>query len=431
MTRPSNAEFLLASAWTYTQGATPAPNPFPGTGRQLTSLDVGAGFFGAAFLSSKGQVIVAFEGTDLGGFEQQPVFVAAQLAADAMIYRGEKPPAFDRALAFTQAVIAQAARFGVGTDDIFVTGHSLGGAEAAYVAAQLGLGGETFGAPGIAKDLVPPGASSQLTNYVEWGDPVGNYSFPTLAESNILYGDAIARFGSAYYVGPVEGLVLLNAGNALLAPGASDAQEAAGLGLLAEAAYRYHLLTHYTAAINPGLITLVSQWTDEPTRAELAQLLSEVADDPAAFDPGLHAGSERIAGDQGRDLLMGFAGRDHLTGGRGADRLFGGTGADAFVFTAIADSTPAAKGRDTIYDFSRKQRDRIDLSAIDADTHVAGDQAFAFIGKAAFHGAAGELRYDRISGGVLLRGDVDGDGRADFAVVVKGLSALGKGDFLL
>jgi hypothetical protein len=109
MTRPTTSEFLRASAWTYTQGSKAAPNPFLVDGKQMTSLDVGSGFYGAAFLSSSGQVIVAFEGTDLGGLEEKPEFVTAQLLADLMIYRGEKPPAFDDALAFTEAVVAQAA----------------------------------------------------------------------------------------------------------------------------------------------------------------------------------------------------------------------------------------------------------------------------------------------------------------------------------
>jgi len=433
MPGPTVSEFLEASAWTYTQDSSilKLVKPFKVNGQQMTSLDNAAGFFGGAFLSASGQVIVAFEGTDIGNFDNQHEFVSAQLLADLMIYRGDKPPAFDDALAFTQAVIRQASKMGISKDNVFVAGHSLGGGEAGYVAAQLGLGGATFGAPGIDNDLVPAGAVSKLINYVEWGDPVGNYSAPSFIESNILFSGDIARFGPAFYVGSPLGSILLGTANTLLAPGAGDAQEAAAIGLLGEAAYRYHLLTHYTAALSPFLVGQVAALANEPSRAEFTQLITDLLADPSDYDASQHAGDDQLAGGRGKDTLLGFAGNDRITGGRGADRLFGGEGQDAFVFKAIGDSTPSSKGRDTIYDFSRKQGDVIDLSGIDADRSLEGDQTFTFIGRAGFHGQEGELRYSKIKGGVMLQADVNGDAKADFAVVLKGVSSLAQGDFLL
>ncbi len=433
MIRPSVSEFLEASAWTYTQNTSKLKlvTPFKVNGQQMTSLDTAAGFFGGAFLSASGQVIVAFEGTDIGNFDNQHEFVSAQLLADLMIYRGDKPPAFDDALAFTKAVVQQAAKAGISKDNVFVTGHSLGGGEAAYVAAQLGLGGATFGAPGIADDLVPSGAVSQLTNYVEWGDPVGNYSAPSFIESNILFSSDIARFGPAFYVGSPYGAILLGTANTLLAPGASDAQEAAAIGLLGEAAYRYHLLTHYTAALSPFLVNQVAALANEPGKAAFTQIISDVLANPDAYDAAKRAGDDQLTGGRGKDTLLGFAGNDRIAGGRGADKLFGGADADAFVFKAISDSTASSKGRDTIYDFARKQGDVIDLTGIDASRSLAGDQDFTFIGRSGFHGVEGELRYSKIKGGVMLQADVNGDSKADFAVVVKGVSSLTQGDFLL
>ncbi|HEY7384825.1 MAG TPA: matrixin, partial [Beijerinckiaceae bacterium] len=76
--------------------------------------------------------------------------------------------------------------------------------------------------------------------------------------------------------------------------------------------------------------------------------------------------------------------------------------------------------------FSRSQRDKIDLRTIDADTDgTAGNQAFRFIGGAAFSGVDGQLRF---SGG-LLQGDTNGDRVADFEVRIVG--ALVAGDVLL
>ena len=48
---------------------------------------------------------------------------------------------------------------------------------------------------------------------------------------------------------------------------------------------------------------------------------------------------------------------------------------------------------DVVADFNRAEGDRIDLSAIDADVYAAGNQAFTFIGTAAFSGTPGEIRY--------------------------------------
>ena len=48
---------------------------------------------------------------------------------------------------------------------------------------------------------------------------------------------------------------------------------------------------------------------------------------------------------------------------------------------------------DRITDFSHAQADRIDLSAIDASTGAAGDQAFSFIGAGLYTGVAGQLRF--------------------------------------
>lgn len=147
----------------------------------------------------------------------------------------------------------------------------------------------------------------------------------------------------------------------------------------------------------------------------------------------IHAlgGNDRIDGRAGNDWLYGGAGKDALTGGAGADRLKGGAGADTFVFKSIKDSTVAASGRDTIGDFSAKDGDRIDLKAIDASTKSAGDQAFAFIGTQAFHKKAGELRYETKAGDTYVFGDVNGDGKADFAIRFDAFLRFEKADFIL
>jgi Ca2+-binding RTX toxin-like protein len=118
----------------------------------------------------------------------------------------------------------------------------------------------------------------------------------------------------------------------------------------------------------------------------------------------------------GNDTLDGGTGDDTLIGGGGGDVLTGGKGADHFVFLSTGDSTPAAP--DLITDLENK--DVIDLSAIDANVNVAGDQAFVLVG--AFDGHAGEavLDYDKAAKVTHLSLDVNGDGVADMVINIAG-----------
>ena len=143
------------------------------------------------------------------------------------------------------------------------------------------------------------------------------------------------------------------------------------------------------------------------------------------------SGNDRLFGDAGDDELRGSSGNDRFEGGRGADRLYGGSGADVFVFEYRSESTVAAKGRDTIFGFRSAQQDKIDVSAIDANTRSAGDQAFRFIGDDAFHKKAGELRYEKIAGDTFLYADANGDGKADFSIVIDAIIDLKASDFIL
>jgi hypothetical protein len=140
-------------------------------------------------------------------------------------------------------------------------------------------------------------------------------------------------------------------------------------------------------------------------------------------------GHDTILGLGGDDILAGDAGNDILNGGAGADRLTGGLGKDEFVYNAVGESTPGA--RDVITDFSRSQNDKISLSGIDANSQVTGNQAFAFIGAAAFSGVAGQLRFEQIGGNTFVSGDVNGDRVADFQIELTGAITPVASDFVL
>jgi Ca2+-binding RTX toxin-like protein len=140
------------------------------------------------------------------------------------------------------------------------------------------------------------------------------------------------------------------------------------------------------------------------------------------------ADGDLIFGFEGNDQLDGLAGDDVLVGGLGKDILTGGLGADSFDFNSTKETRTGAK-RDVINGFDRGA-DHIDLVDIDAKSG-GGNQAFKFIGKAAFHHLKGELHYFKQGHHVIVEGDTNGDGHADFQIQVNGVTKLGAGDFFL
>ena len=139
------------------------------------------------------------------------------------------------------------------------------------------------------------------------------------------------------------------------------------------------------------------------------------------------AGVDNLNGGAGNDTLNGNAGTDTILGGAGKDILFGGGDADMFLFTAVSDS--AIGQEDAIRDFRTSEGDRINLSAIDANSGVAGDDAFTLV--SALSGVAGELAISQLGRKYFVVGDVDGDGLADFSIQVMGTTSFASSDFVL
>ena len=137
------------------------------------------------------------------------------------------------------------------------------------------------------------------------------------------------------------------------------------------------------------------------------------------------AGDDKLYGGADNDRLVGGTGKDLLHGGYGADTLVGGAGADLFVFHKPGESVPGRA--DYIEDFQRGL-DKIDLRQIDANSNVSGNQAFGFNGT-----TAGNYKIWTAGDGddLLVRGDVNGDGRADFQIRLDDLDRLSSSDFLL
>jgi Ca2+-binding RTX toxin-like protein len=142
-------------------------------------------------------------------------------------------------------------------------------------------------------------------------------------------------------------------------------------------------------------------------------------------------GNDYIVGGAGNDTLSGGAGNDTLIGGAGSDSLNGGAGNDRFDFDLVSHSPAGPALRDSIVGGFSHGFDLIDLATIDANTLVGGNQAFSFIGSAAFSGVAGQLRYTNYSGNVIIDADVNGDSLADMQILVAGTTFMAGADFIL
>jgi Ca2+-binding RTX toxin-like protein len=145
----------------------------------------------------------------------------------------------------------------------------------------------------------------------------------------------------------------------------------------------------------------------------------------------LGPGNDTFIGTHGSSgKIFGEVGDDKLTGALHKDFLSGGLGADTFFFKSLKDSAVGSK-HDVVTDFSHAQNDTIDVHGIDANTTRGGNQNFDFIGKQGFHHKAGELHFVKHTGFIMVQGDVNGDGKADFEIQLNGLTKIANDDFHL
>ena len=141
-------------------------------------------------------------------------------------------------------------------------------------------------------------------------------------------------------------------------------------------------------------------------------------------------GIEGIVGSRAADTFKGDAGANWFMGGDGKDLYTGGGGRDTFDFNTVNDSRVGASARDVITDFTHGT-DKIDLSGIDADTTKPGDQAFHWVGSAAFTGAPGELGFFTSGANTVIQASNDGDATGELQIQLSGHPALSASDFYL
>ena len=155
----------------------------------------------------------------------------------------------------------------------------------------------------------------------------------------------------------------------------------------------------------------------------IADLVSGTAGGSLTVGSDRLCGIENLEGTINNDRLAGDAKANRLTGDYGADELLGRGGADRFVYNFTDDSLPT--GQDRILDFSRAQKDKIDLSGVDANEQASGDQAFKFVGQGPFTGV-GQLRVFQENGATVVEANTDTTGVTEGAEMRIEIASLGE-----
>ncbi|MBE7159533.1 MAG: hypothetical protein INR62_14060 [Rhodospirillales bacterium] len=262
--RPSLTQFINLSKYAYTSGKTPFSHalekelgyePLKVDGHLVKRYSEADGFYGQAFISTGAgpkQVIVAFEGTNIHNPPSKE-FQQAQIAADVDIFDGVAAQSFADALTFTRRAIRAAAKAGVSRSETFVTGHSLGAAQAEFASSYTGLGGTTFGTPGLSTTITGKHTHAALFNYVDEGDPVGNYASDKPDHLGpIVQSPSIVHVGDTHLVGDAWHAKFLEDAAKLYAEHKFDKDVEAAF-ILAASADHFHPLANYAQDLHQTL----------------------------------------------------------------------------------------------------------------------------------------------------------------------------------
>jgi Ca2+-binding RTX toxin-like protein len=296
------------------------------------------------------------------------------------------------------------------------------------VFSSYGVGNVTIHNTGTLSGDVDLSASSGVDNIQNAGHITGNVHLNQQNATGATYNGAN---------GSVTGTVFGTSGADTLAGGAGkDVFEGGGGNdvinggggvntAIFTGAYAAHTIGHSGAAVTvadaTGTATLTNIQILEFSDRQM--VLGSAGETLTA-----RAGGDTLVGGPGADHLIGGAGNDTLIGGAGKDTLTGGGGHDTFVFTALSNTTVAAP--DVITDFVSGQ-DRIDLSAIDANTAVAGIQLF-HLGATAGHAGDITLHYDATDNRTVVSLFVNADATPDAVIWLAGNhTSMTAADFIL
>ena len=138
-------------------------------------------------------------------------------------------------------------------------------------------------------------------------------------------------------------------------------------------------------------------------------------------------GIQGVIGSSAADTLQGDDGLNLFQGGGGRDVTTGGAGRDLHDFDRVQDSPAGAAKRDVITDFATGF-DKIDLTGIDADITVAGNQAFTWVREDALT-RSGQIGFFASGDDTIIRASTDADATAEFQLELSDFDALFGPDF--
>lgn len=277
-------------------------------------------------------------------------------------------------------------------DQVWVSGHSLGGAMAQMFMQDVGLGdtrylGATFGSPGAATHAPDP----RIIHYEH------TYDLVPFAGDIARRTDLVDSLASALgLVAPPLGAALLGLSGALGGDAGIAARDYALAGGIVRLGWPADVnvllahapMSHYVRSID-GLATLRPEFGVAPdylsprdlppgevvhvgvgARLEGAPLAL------AALRGGRGAdGSESQFGTAGEDHLSGQSGADTLRGGRGSDSLLGGDGDDMIIGGPGGDLFQGGAGRDRLITTADGARDEFRYAA----AAEGGDRITGFV----------------------------------------------------
>ena len=137
-------------------------------------------------------------------------------------------------------------------------------------------------------------------------------------------------------------------------------------------------------------------------------------------------GIEGALGSNAADTFKGDELNNEFQGKTGKDTMTGGAGRDTWDFNDAADS-PAGATRDVVTDFVPGQ-DIIDLTGVDANGALPGNQSFRWVGKANLTGAA-QLGYFVSGATTIVRASTDADAASELEIQFTGVKTPTAADF--
>ena len=245
-----------------------------------------------------------------------------------------------------------------------------------------------------------------------------SYVMATEVEKLVLTGtDAINGTGNA-----ASNLIMGNSGNNIL-DGGADVYADYLHGGLGNDTYVAGAGDNFYELAGAGTDSVLSSFSFTLSTAQEIENLALTG--TGAISGTGNTLNNTLLGNVGNNNLTGGDGNDVINGGGGADYLVGGNGSDTFVYQAITESIGISE--DTIVNFDAS--DFIDLSMIDANSLVAGNQDFVFDTDGNY--TAGEV-YIHNYNGTFQKVEIhtNSDGIVDMAITLT-LPVISNSDFIL